>query len=119
MQLLKLLNEGFATIFVCFAEEISKALDITERVFKVLDNNEKISDAGDSNIENINGVIEFKDVSFGYKKDQWIFNIQGNKEVAPTLLFMIQAGVPVETAVYFVSTSISSLLPSTACGTID
>lgn len=36
-------------------------------------------------------------------KDTWIFNIQGNKEVAPVLLFMIQAGVPFEQAVYFVS----------------
>ena len=36
-------------------------------------------------------------------KDAWIFNIQGNKEVAPTLLFMIQAGVPFKTAVYFAS----------------
>jgi alkylated DNA repair dioxygenase AlkB len=35
--------------------------------------------------------------------DTWIFNIQGNKEISPTLLFMIQAGVPVDTAVYFVS----------------
>lgn len=36
-------------------------------------------------------------------KDQWIFNVQGNKEIAPTLLLMIEAGVPIEHAVYFVS----------------
>jgi hypothetical protein len=36
-------------------------------------------------------------------KDAWIFNIQGNKEVAPTLLFMIQAGVPIKDAVTLVS----------------
>jgi hypothetical protein len=36
-------------------------------------------------------------------KDTWIFNIQGNKEISPTLLFLVQAGVPVEEAVYFVS----------------
>ena len=36
-------------------------------------------------------------------KDAWIFNIQGNKEISPTLLFMVQAGVPIEQAVYFVS----------------
>jgi hypothetical protein len=36
-------------------------------------------------------------------KDAWIFNIQGNKEVAPTLLFMVQAGVPFKTAVYLAS----------------
>lgn len=39
-------------------------------------------------------------------KDAWIFDIQGNKEVTPTLLFMIQAGVPLKTAVYFVSNSL-------------
>lgn len=36
-------------------------------------------------------------------KDAWIFDIQGNKIVSPTLLFMIQAGVPFEEAIYFVS----------------
>ena len=36
-------------------------------------------------------------------KDAWIFNIQGNKEVGPTLLFLVQAGVPLEQAIYFVS----------------
>jgi len=36
-------------------------------------------------------------------KDTWIFNIQGNKEVSPVLLFLLQAGVPVEEAIYFAS----------------
>jgi hypothetical protein len=36
-------------------------------------------------------------------KDAWIFDIQGNKEISPTLLFMIQAGVPVKDAVYMAS----------------
>jgi hypothetical protein len=36
-------------------------------------------------------------------KDAWIFNIQGNKEIAPILLFMVQAGVPFKTAVYLAS----------------
>lgn len=36
-------------------------------------------------------------------KDAWIFNIQGNKEIAPTLLFMVQAGVPFKSAVYLSS----------------
>jgi len=36
-------------------------------------------------------------------KDAWIFNLQGNKEISPTLLFMIQAGVPLKQAVYLVS----------------
>jgi hypothetical protein len=36
-------------------------------------------------------------------KEAWIFNIQGNKEVAPTMLFAIMAGVPVKEIVYFAS----------------
>lgn len=44
----------------------------------------------------INGAVDVA-------KDAWIFDIQGNKEVIPSLLFMIQAGVPVDQAVYFVS----------------
>lgn len=36
-------------------------------------------------------------------KDAWIFNLQGNKEMAPSLLFLIQAGVPVREAVLFIS----------------
>lgn len=36
-------------------------------------------------------------------KDTWVFDIQGNKEVTPSLLLLIQAGVPLEQAIYFVS----------------
>jgi exodeoxyribonuclease-5 len=36
-------------------------------------------------------------------KDAWIFNLQGNKEISPSLLFLVQAGVPLKQAVYFVS----------------
>jgi hypothetical protein len=36
-------------------------------------------------------------------KDPWIFFVQGNKEISPTLLFLVQSGVPFETAAYFVS----------------
>lgn len=37
------------------------------------------------------------------EKDAWIFFIQGNYEVAPMLLYLVKAGVPVNEAVYFVS----------------
>ena len=37
------------------------------------------------------------------EKDAWIFFIQGNYEVAPQLLYLTKAGVPVEEAIYFVS----------------
>lgn len=62
----------------------------------------KLKDAaGENNISDvisqlINGWVDVA-------KDAWIFNIQGNKEIAPTLLFMVQAGVPFKTAVYLVS----------------
>ena len=36
-------------------------------------------------------------------KDPWIFDIQGNNMVAPSLLFMVQAGVPIRQAAYFAS----------------
>lgn len=36
-------------------------------------------------------------------KDSWIFDIQGNPEVSSVLLFMIQAGIDIDQAVYFVS----------------
>jgi hypothetical protein len=36
-------------------------------------------------------------------RDPWIFDIQGNNFVAPSLLLMIQAGVPIADAVYFAS----------------
>jgi len=36
-------------------------------------------------------------------KDSWVFDVQGNSEISPVLLFMIQAGIPLDQAVYFVS----------------
>jgi hypothetical protein len=36
-------------------------------------------------------------------KDAWVFSIQANKELAPALLFLVQAGVPIKDAVYFLS----------------
>lgn len=37
------------------------------------------------------------------EKDDWISYIQGNKEIAPVMLFMVQAGVPIKDVVYFVT----------------
>jgi hypothetical protein len=36
-------------------------------------------------------------------KDDWIFYIQGNEEITPSIEFMLEAGVPVKTAIYLVS----------------
>jgi predicted lactoylglutathione lyase len=44
----------------------------------------------------MNGLVDVE-------KDAWIFFIQGNLEVAPTLLYLIKAGVPKEHAIMFVS----------------
>jgi hypothetical protein len=44
----------------------------------------------------INGTVDVA-------KDSWIFDIQGNQEIVPILLFMFQAGVPPKQAVDFLS----------------
>lgn len=54
-----------------------------ERVFKVLDTDEKILDNGTLNIENTKGSIAFKNVNFCYKKDE---------SVLKNLSFEIEAG---------------------------
>lgn len=36
-------------------------------------------------------------------KDDWIFYIQGNKELSSPLMFMVEAGVPLDYAIYFTS----------------
>ena len=54
-----------------------------ERVFKVLDTDEKILDNGTLNIENTKGSISFKKVNFCYKKDE---------SVLKNLSFEIEAG---------------------------
>ena len=58
-----------------------------ERVFKVLDTDEKILDNGTLNIENTNGSIAFKNVNFCYKKDELVlknlsFEIEAGKMLA-------------------------------------
>ena len=57
--------------------------------------------AGENNIQDIisqliNGWVDIE-------KDTWIFNLNANYELAPTFLFLIQAGVPFEHAAYFIS----------------
>ena len=89
--------------------EYKKRIDLLFKHNKVRNvNNEEVislSNLYDANNENnisfiisqmLNGWVDVA-------KDSWIFNIQGNKEVAGTLLFMIQAGVPLKQAIYFVS----------------
>ena len=46
----------------------------SERVFKVLDTDEKITDLGENLLEFMNGTISFKDVDFSYKPDERVLN---------------------------------------------
>ena len=55
----------------------------SERVFKVLDTHEKITDNGTQNLNNIKGDIAFSNVHFSYKEDEWV--LKG-------LSFKIEAG---------------------------
>ncbi len=59
----------------------------SDRVFKVLDTNEKISDNGISGIQDIKGSIVFQNVNFSYKADEWVlknlnFEIEAGKMLA-------------------------------------
>ena len=44
----------------------------SERVFKVLDKDEKIADSGENTLESIVGDISFNDVHFSYKQGEWV-----------------------------------------------
>ena len=79
-----------------------------------LRNNKMIVDGKEvismSNLYDVDGINKVADVIsqmmngwVDVEKDAWIFFIQGNYEVAPTLLYLVKAGVPVEEAIYFVS----------------
>ena len=59
----------------------------SERVFKVLDKDEKITDIGENKLENVKGTISFNDVDFSYKQDEWVlkgltFEIKAGKMLA-------------------------------------
>jgi hypothetical protein len=58
-----------------------------------VNNENKISDVFS---QLINGWVDVE-------KDEWIFDLQGNKELAPILLLLVQSGVSLEQAALFVS----------------
>ena len=68
---------------------------------------ERISLSNIYDVDNVNKIADiFSQAINGWvdvEKDAWIFFIQGNYEVAPILLFLVKAGVPVKEAIYFVS----------------
>jgi len=59
----------------------------SERVFKVLDTDEKIKDIGVNKLENMQGAISFNKVDFAYKNQEWVlkgldFEIEPGKLLA-------------------------------------
>ena len=46
----------------------------SERVFKVLDTEDFITDEGSVKKENIDGEVEYKNVKFAYKNEDWVLN---------------------------------------------
>ena len=59
----------------------------SERVFKILDTDEKINDKGTRELDKINGTISFSNVWFAYKNKQWVlkdltFDIGAGKMLA-------------------------------------
>jgi len=59
----------------------------SERVFKVLDTKDFIADNGTIEIEKIGGDVEYKDVKFSYKKEDWVlmglsFIVEKGKKLA-------------------------------------
>lgn len=87
----------------------------TKRIFLALkhnslrnkDNQDVISMAHlmDANGENYisSTISQLINGSVDVAKDAWLFLIQGNKELGPSLEFMIEAGVPAKQAIYFLS----------------
>ncbi len=65
----------------------------SERVFKLLDTNDKIEDNGHLAPKKINGDIEFKNVSFAYNLDNFVLkNISFNVEAGKTLAIVGATG---------------------------
>jgi len=59
----------------------------SERVFKIIDTDEKINDEGKTEVSDLTGEISFENVWFRYKEDQWIlkdlsFNVNSGKFMA-------------------------------------
>jgi ATP-binding cassette subfamily B multidrug efflux pump len=60
----------------------------SERVFKVLDTDEKIKDIGVNKLENMQGAISFNKVDFAYKEQEWV--LKGlNFEIEPGKLLAL------------------------------
>ena len=66
----------------------------SERVFKVLDNNDQIVDSGNFKIDKIKGSIVFKNVNFCYAKDNWVLkNLNFEADSGKMLALVGRTGV--------------------------
>jgi hypothetical protein len=94
--------------------KISPTIDFNARIKILLNHNSELNENNEEIVslskiynkdnvkisEILNQLINgFVDVA----KDAWVFDVQGNKQLGPVLLFLVQAGVPVQDAVYFLS----------------
>ncbi len=67
---------------------LQSAFASSERIFSILDTAPRISDDSEAlELDHVKGEVEFKDVWFAYKKDEWIlqgvsFKVQANQSVA-------------------------------------
>jgi hypothetical protein len=107
-------KSAFATKYKAELKAANKIITKREVQTILLDHNTMVKDGESvislSNLKSKGTDVNISDVInqmingwVDIAKDAWIFDVQGNKEVAPTLLFMIQAGVPLEDAVTLVS----------------
>ena len=90
-------------------DEMERSMDLLLRHNKLINKagEEVISLSNRYDVDNINKIADvFSQAMNGWvdvEKDAWIFFIQGNYEIASTLLYLIKTGVPAEDAIYFVS----------------
>ena len=97
-----------------YDEDLGRYVEFGEPVYNMRlflpHNKDKKLNISLSKIYDVGGVDRIADVvSQGMngwvdvEKDEWVFYIQGNYELAPTMLYLLRAGVPREYAVKFVS----------------
>ncbi|MEJ6734626.1 MAG: ABC transporter ATP-binding protein [Flavobacteriales bacterium] len=76
----------------------------SERVFKVLDTDSIIEDKGLKTIDNLEGSIEFKNVWFAYKDEDWVLkNVSFKLEAGQTLALVGATGAGKSTIVNLLS----------------
>jgi len=76
----------------------------SERVFKILETDDRIEDAGETELQDIKGEIEFRNVKFGYKEDEIILkNVNFKVEPGKTLAIVGATGAGKSTVINLLS----------------